>query len=294
MFRWLTIIAVLFAFSAQAQELNCTVTVNADRVTDANTQIFRTLETSLNEFMNSTRWTSRNFSRNERIDCSIYINVSAYDSNSFSATMQVQSSRPVYNSTYQSPILNFNDKDISFRYLENETLQYNPNAFTSNLIALMAYYANIIIGMDADTFELNSGTPYYQAAQNMVGLAQGSGYRGWGQQDGNQNRFFLITDLLSNTFSPFRQALYDYHRQALDVMSDNPKTGKEKALDAIKTLAEVNKVRPNAFLTRIFFDAKSDEIVSIFSDGPMVTITGLVDTLNRISPLNSSKWSNIK
>ncbi|MBE99586.1 DUF4835 family protein [Flavobacterium coralii] len=294
MFRWLTIIAVLFAFTAQAQELNCTVTVNADRVTDANTQIFRTLETSLNEFMNSTRWTSRNFSRNERIDCSIYINVSAYDSNSFSATMQVQSSRPVYNSTYQSPILNFNDKDISFRYLENETLQYNPNAFTSNLIALMAYYANIIIGMDADTFELNSGTPYYQAAQNMVGLAQGSGYRGWGQQDGNQNRFFLITDLLSNTFSPFRQALYDYHRQALDVMSENPKAGKEKALDAIKTLAEVNKVRPNAFLTRIFFDAKSDEIVSIFSDGPMVTITGLVDTLNRISPLNSSKWSNIK
>lgn len=294
MFRWLTIIAVLFAFNSQAQELNCTVTVNADRVTDANTQIFRTLETSLNEFMNSTRWTSRNFSRNERIDCSIYINVSAYDSNSFSATMQVQSSRPVYNSTYQSPILNFNDKDISFRYLENETLQYNPNAFTSNLIALMAYYANIIIGMDADTFELNSGTPYYQAAQNMVGLAQGSGYRGWGQQDGNQNRFFLITDLLSNTFSPFRQALYDYHRQALDVMSENPKAGKEKALDAIKTLAEVNKVRPNAFLTRIFFDAKSDEIVSIFSDGPMVTITGLVDTLNRISPLNSSKWSNIK
>lgn len=294
MFRWLKIIAVLFAFTAQAQELNCTVTVNADRVTDANTQIFRTLETSLNEFMNSTRWTSRNFSRNERIDCSIYINVSAYDSNSFSATMQVQSSRPVYNSTYQSPILNFNDKDISFRYLENETLQYNPNAFTSNLIALMAYYANVIIGMDADTFELNSGTPYYQAAQNMVGLAQGSGYRGWGQQDGNQNRFFLITDLLSNTFSPFRQALYDYHRQALDVMSENPKAGKEKALDAIKTLAEVNKVRPNAFLTRIFFDAKSDEIVSIFSDGPMVTITGLVDTLNRISPLNSSKWSNIK
>jgi hypothetical protein len=294
MYRWLTIIAVLFAFTAQAQELNCTVTVNADRITDANTQIFRTLETSLNEFMNSTRWTSRNFSRNERIDCSIYINVSAYDSNNFSATMQVQSSRPVYNSTYQSPVLNFNDKDISFRYVENETLQYNPNAFSSNLMALMAYYANVIIGMDADTFELNSGTPYYQAAQNMVNLAQGSGYKGWGQQDGNQNRFFLINDILSNTFSPFRQALYDYHRQALDVMAENPKAGKEKVLDAVKTLAEVHKVRPNAFLTRMFFDAKSDEVVSVFSDGPVVTITGLVDTLNRISPLNSSKWSNIK
>ena len=128
----------------------------------------------------------------------------------------------------------------------------------------------------------------------MASLAQGGGYKGWSQQDGNQNRFFLVNDLLSNTFTPFRETLYNYHRLALDVMAENQKEGKEKAIEALQTLAQVNKVRPNAFLTRIFFDAKSDEIVSIFSGGPMVTMTGLVDTLNRISPMNSSKWSNIK
>ncbi len=294
MYKWFAMLLVLLSFSVKGQELNCTVQVNADRITDANTQIFKTLETSLNEFVNNTRWTNKNFGRGERIECSIFINVSAYDSNNFTATMQVQSSRPVYNSTYSSPMFNFNDKDIAFRYLENENLIYNPNSFSSNLVALMAYYANIIIGMDADSFELNSGTQYYQAAQNMVSLAQGGGYKGWSQQDGNQNRFFLVNDILSNTFTPFREALYSYHREALDIMADNPKEGKEKAITAVQKLAEVNKVRPNAFLTRIFFDAKSDEIVSVFSGGPMVTVSGLVDTLNRISPMNSSKWSNIK
>ena len=294
MYKCFAMLLVLLSFSVKGQELNCTVQVNADRITDANTQIFRTLETSLNEFVNNTRWTNKNFGKGERIECSIFINVSGYDSNNFTATMQVQSSRPVYNSTYSSPILNLNDKEVGFRYLENENLIYNPNSYSSNLVALMAYYANVIIGMDADSFELNSGTPYYQAAQNMVSLAQGSGYKGWSQQDGNQNRFFLVNDILSNTFAPFREALYSYHREALDVMADNPKEGKEKAIAAVQKLAEVNKVRPNAYLTRIFFDAKSDEIVSMFSGGPMITVSGLVDTLNRISPMNSSKWSNIK
>ncbi|OIQ22412.1 MAG: DUF4835 domain-containing protein [Flavobacterium sp. MedPE-SWcel] len=294
MYKSFLILLVLLSFSVKGQELNCTVEINADRVTDANTQIFRTLETSLNEFMNNTSWTTRNFERNERIDCSIFINVSAYSSNNFTATIQVQSSRPIYNSTYSSPMLNYNDKEVKFRYLESENLIYNPNSFDSNLVALLGYYANVIIGMDADSFELNGGTPYYQAAQNIVGLAQGSGYKGWAQQDGNQNRYFLVSDLLSNTYSDFREALYSYHMQALDKMAENTKEGKEKVIVAIKTLAKVNKVRPNAFLTRIFFDAKSQEIASIFSGGPMITVTGLVDTLNRISPMNSSKWSTIK
>ena len=295
MYKWVAaLVVVLFSFSVKAQELNCVVQVNTDRITDGNTQLFKTLETSLTEFINNTRWTTRNYGRSERIDCSIFINVSEYNSNNFKATMQVQSSRPVYNSTYQSPVFNYSDPDVGFRYTQSENLIYNPNSYNSNLIALISYYANIIIGLDADTFELNGGTEYYQAAQNMASLAQGGGYKGWSQQDGNQNRYFLISDLLSTTYSPFREALYEYHRLGLDVMAKNPKEGKEKVAEAIQTLAQVNKVRPNAFLTRIFFDAKSDEIVSIFSGGPMITITQLVDTLNKISPLNSSKWSNIK
>lgn len=294
MHKWIGLLLIMFSFSMKGQELNCTVKINFDRITDANPQIFRTLETSLTDFVNNTRWTTRNFGRNERIDCSMFINVSAFDSNAFTATLQVQSSRPVYNSTYATPILNFNDKDFSFRYNEGEQLYYNPNSFDSNLISVIAYYANIIIGLDADSYALNSGTEYYEVAQNIQSLAEGKGYKGWSQQDGNQNRYFLVNDLLSNTYTPFRESLFEYHFGALDTMADNQKAGKEKIIASLKTLAKVQSVRPNAFLTRVFFDAKSDEIVSMFSGGPSVTITELVDTLNRISPMNSSKWGRIR
>lgn len=294
MYKWIGLLLIMFSFSMKGQELNCTVKINFDRITDANPQIFRTLEASLTDFVNNTRWTTRNFGRNEKIDCSMFINVSAYDSNAFTATLQVQSSRPVYNSTYATPILNFNDKDFSFRYNEGEQLYYNPNSFDSNLVSVIAYYANIIIGLDADSYALNSGTEYYEVAQNIQSLAEGKGYKGWSQQDGNQNRYFLVNDLLSNTYTPFRESIFEYHFGALDTMADNQKAGKEKIIASLKTLAKVQSVRPNAFLTRIFFDAKSDEIVSMFSGGPNVTITELVDTLNRISPMNSSKWSKIR
>lgn len=294
MHKWIGLLLIMFSFTVKGQELNCTVKINFDRITDANPQIFRTLETSLTDFINNTRWTTRNFGRNEKIDCSMFINVSAFDSNAFTATLQVQSSRPVYNSTYATPIFNFNDKDFSFRYNEGEQLYYNPNSFDSNLISVIAYYANIIIGLDADSYALNSGTEYYEVAQNIQSLAEGKGYKGWSQQDGNQNRYFLVNDLLSNTYTPFRESLFEYHIGALDTMADDQKKGKEKIIASLKTLAKVQSVRPNAFLTRVFFDAKSDEIVSMFSGGPNVSITELVDTLNRISPMNSSKWSKIR
>lgn len=295
MYKWLGLLLLVFSFSVNGQELNCTVKISFERITDANPQIFKTLERSLNDFVNNTKWTSRDFERNERIDCSMFINVSAYSSNAFTATLQVQSSRPIFNSSYSSPVLNFNDKDFSFRYTEGENLYYNPNSFDSNLIAVIAFYANVIIGLDADTFQKSSGTPYYQAAQSMASLAANGGYKGWSQQEGgNNNRYFLITDLLSNTFTPFRESLYEYHYGALDKMADNQKEGKEKAVVALKTLAKVQNVRPNALLTRMFFDAKVDEIVSMFSGGPMMSNTDLIELLSRISPLNSSKWNNIK
>lgn len=294
MYKWLGLLLVMITFSANAQELNCNVKISFERITDANPQIFKTLERSLGDFVNNTRWTTRNFERSEKIDCSMFINVSAYSNNSFTATLQVQSSRPIYGSTYASPVFNFNDKDFSFRYTEGENLYYNPNSFDSNLVATIAYYANIIIGMDADSFEKGSGTLNYQNAQNITGLGASNGYKGWSQQDGNQNRFFLITDLLSNTYTPFRDALYEYHLIGLDAMSADQKQGKEKIIAAIKTLSKVQSVRPNAFLTRVFFDSKSDEIVGIFSGGPTVNTVELLEILNRVSPLNSAKWNKIK
>lgn len=295
MYKWIGIvIMVLFTTGTAAQELNCTVQVSFERLTDVNPQIFKTLEKSLNDFVNNTRWTTRSFGRNEKIDCAMFINISAFDSNTFSASLQVQSSRAIYNSTYSSPILNYMDKDFGFRYTEYENLYYNPNSFDSNLVAVIAFYANMIIGMDADSFQKESGTEYYEAAQNLVGLAQQSGYKGWSQQDGNQSRYFLVNDALSNTYTPFREALYEYHFQGLDQMADNQKLAKEKVIASVKTLSKVYSVRPNSFLMRVFFDAKSDELVSMFSGGPAVATVELRETLNRISPLNSTKWSNIK
>lgn len=295
MHKWLGMVLMLLCFTANAQELNCDVKINFERITDANTQVFKTLERALSDFVNNTRWTNRNFGRSEKIECSMYFNVSAYDGNSFSATLQVQSSRPVFNSTYSSPVLNHNDKDVSFTYNEGQVLFYNANSFDNNLISIVAFYASMIIGLDADSYQLNGGTDAFTAAQNIVSLAQSSGYKGWNQgEGGNQNRYFMVTDILSNTFAPYREALYQYHIQGLDVMADNLKKGKEGTAAAIKTLANVHKVRPNAFLTRMFFDAKSDEIVAMFSGGPNIPISEIVENLNRISPLNSNKWSNIK
>lgn len=286
---------LLFTSTTQAQELNCSVKVNAQTLANSNQPIFKTLETSLTDFVNKTKWTTRKFKKGERIDCTILINVTSYGADQFAATLQVSSSRTAFGSNYASPVLNINDKDFNFRYTEFEMLVFNPNSFDSNLVAVIAYYAYVIIGFDADTFELNSGRPFYQQAQEIVNLAQQSTFRGWSQNDGgNQNRFFLVNDLMSGTFDPFREVLYNYHIKGIDLMSENVAKGKEGIKTALLDLNKVHAVRPNAFLTRVFFDAKSDEILSLFSSGPQVKIADLVDNLNRVSPLNASKWATIK
>lgn len=280
-------------FVATAQELDCKVVVDYSKITNANTQIFKNLEVALNDFVNKTNWTDRKFQQNEKISCAMIIVLNEYNSNNFSASIQVQSSRPVYNSSYVSPVLNINDKDFNFKYIEFENINYNPNSFDSNLVSTLAFYANLIIGMDAETFVANSGTDYFNIAQNIVSVAAQSGYKGWSQSDGNQNRFFIINDILSPTFKPFRQTMTDYHT-SLDGMTKDVKNAKLGVEKSIQDLGSIYSLRPNALLTRLFFDAKSDEIISIFSGGPAIPISELVNTLNKISPLNSAKWSQIK
>ena len=287
------LVLMLFGF-IQAQELNCVVSVNSERVTANTQQVFKTLETSLNDFVNKTKWSNQSFDQNERIECSMFINVSEVDNTTFTATIQIQSSRPVYNSIYSTPIFNYNDKDFTFKYVEFESLNFNPNSFDSNLVSVVAFYSYIIMALDADSFESLKGTRYLEMAQNVMSVAQTGGYKGWSQTDGLQNRYYLISDLLSNTFNPIRQAYFEYHANGLDKMADDVKLGKENVKTALLNLSAIHSVRPNAFLTRVFFDAKSDEIADIFSDGPSIQTTELVEKLNRLSPLNASKWSTIK
>lgn len=290
----LSLILLLVGATMSAQELNCVVTINSERVDNTNQQIFKTLQKSVAEFVNKTKWTDQPYKQGERIECSMFINVSAYSNEQFSATIQVQASRPVFNSTYSSPILNFNDKDFSFKYQEFENLLYNPNTFESNLVSVLSYYCFIILGMDADTFSPMGGSDYFATAQEIVNLAQQTSYKGWSQTDGNQNRYFLVADLISPTFTPLREASYQYHRNGLDKMADDPKAAKAAVKDALLSIQPVYAMRSNAFLTRVFFDAKADEIQQVFSGGPQVDIAELINQLNKFSPINAARWSGLK
>lgn len=273
-----------------AQELNCIVTVNAESVAQTNSQIFNSLQTSMRDFMNNTKFTPYNFSRTELIDCHITFNVTKYENNTLTGNLLVGSSRPVYNSSYNSPVFAFSEREISFSYIEFEPLTYSENSYTSELVAMLSFYAHVIIGLDADTFSPMGGTESLQKAVSLVNYAQSSGGAAWSQGNSQNNRFYLANDIMSTNFTAYRQALYDYHRKGMDVMASDPLLAKNEIFKAIQLLNNNHKVRPTNLPNRMFFDAKSDEVVSVFSAGPDFEKQPLIDLLNTINPSNSMKW----
>jgi hypothetical protein len=288
------ILLFLIVFCANSQELKAIVSINTDQVTNVNTQIFKNLEKQTFDFLNNTKFSDKVVKQNEKINCSFFFIVTKFESNNFDVTLQVNSSRPVYNSTFTSPILNINDKDVSFKYIEFENLIYDQNSFTSNLVSVLSFYANIIIASDADTFSDKGGTNALATALNIMNVAQSSGFSGWEQTGKKPTRFNLISDLMSNTFDPYRETLYQYHITGLDKMADDLKLGKIGVANAIETLLKLHKVRPNSLLARTFFDSKTDEIVDIFNGGPIIDTVKVRENLTTISPLNASKWNKIR
>ncbi len=289
-----TILCVVAAFSASAQELNCTITVDADQTGQPNQQIFRTLQAQLLEFVNNNKWTDRTFKNQERIDCNMTFVISKYDGDTFSATLQVQASRPVFESTYDSPVYNYFDRQVSFNYKEFEPLNFNINSFESNLVSIVAFHVYSILGVDADTYAQDGGSPYFEVAKQITNTAASSPYQGWKASDGNQSRYRFNDAVISNVYKEYHDAMYQYHREGLDIMSENPRQAKEKIASAINILRGINDRRPNSFIVRTFFDAKADEIQAIFSGGPQVDIAQLVENLNRMAPTQRSNWSEIK
>jgi len=289
---------LLFTFItlvANAQELTCAVTLNSDQLSQGDQQVFKTLERSLNDFINKTKWTNRVYKENERVNAQMFITITSYESNNFSGNIQIQSSRPVYNTSYSSPVFNYKDNAFNFQYIEFQPLIFNENQFESNLVSVMAYYVYVILGLDADTFSLEGGTEFYRKAQNIVTQAQGSNSAGWSQSaDSNRSRFELIDNLLSNTYREYRIAMYNYHRKGLDILPDNNSTGKQVIAGTMNLFQTMINRRPNAFLISTFFDAKSEEIKNIFSDGPKVDIVKLKEILNKIAPLYATTWNDIK
>jgi len=285
---------LFIGFSCFSQELNATVTVNSDKIQQTNKQIFNTLQNAIRDFLNNNRFTNLNTKRNELIDCNLLLIINTYDpnQNSFSGTLQVQSSRPVFQSSYGTTVLNFNDRNINFQYIEFEPLTYSENAISSNLVGILSFYANMIIGLDSDTFGLMEGTANYQKASNVVAMMQQGSDKGWVMGEAN-NRFALVNDVLSNSFEPYRQALYEYHIKGLDLMSQSPDKAKAGIASAISTLSNIHRVRSNALPTRIFFDAKATEIQNIFSGGPAYDPSQLIETLTKINPTNAGKWNRM-
>lgn len=290
----IVLVSLFSVFSLIAQEeLNAIVSINSDQVQSTNKQVYKTLEQSLKEFINQTKWTNKTVLPQERINCAFTIIVGQQNGNNFTASLQVQATRPIFNSSYQSPIINVNDSDLNFQYNEFDPLLFNPNSFDSNLVSTIVFYVYTILGIDADTFALKGGQEYLKTAQNVMLQAQQSG-GGWQDKIGEANRFSLIDNLLSSKFEALRSIYYDYHLKGFDTFSEKEAESKEQIIRSVLQLERLFNITVGNHMIRFFLDAKSDEIVSVFSDGKS---TGkeekLKSTLQRISPTFSNKWNLI-
>jgi len=292
--RILFFIALLGHFGT-AQKINAQVTVNARQTGKTQLSIFKTLQRSVEDFLNKTRWSDRRLPKNHRINCSFFITVHSYSNNEFKASLQIQSSRPVFESAMTTPIFNFQDKDFNFSYTEHEPLDFNPNSFESNLVSGLGFYVYVVLGLDADTFAPNGGDDYFAKADQVAGTAQRSGRSGWSASSGQNSRYQLNRQLRSSTFSDYHQALYLYHRKGLDVMHEDLAEGKENIAEAIRLLEKVNSSRANTLLVRSFFDAKAREVASIFTGGPAIDgMDEIVADLNDLAPSYSGQWNQIQ
>lgn len=285
---------VVAGCTASAQELNCTVTVLSPNATESDRTVYQTLQTSIREFVNSRKWTNDQFLNQERIECAMTITISErINVDEFKANIQIQSRRPVYRSSYNSPLFNHQDNDFTFRYFQDQLLEFDEANINSNLTAVLGYYAYIIIGLDYDSYSLEGGTPYFIRAQTVVNNAQAMPERGWKAFENQRNRFWLVENLLHVQFKALRTCMYKYHRTGFDVMGENLSDGRGACLEAIKGLKAVFNNRPNSFAMQVFFNAKADEIISLFSQAPADEKSQVVTVLTQIDPANTLKYNTI-
>lgn len=283
---------LLLISSSQEQEFLCNIQINTQQVQGTDKHIFETLQTALTEFLNSRRWSNYEFKVNERIECNMLLNITGRPStNRFKATLNIVASRPVYNSAYNSTLLNYIDKDLEFDYTEYEPLEYQENQYTSNLTSVMAYYLYMVLGLDFDSFSKFGGTPYYEKAEAIVNVAQNSGEKGWTSFESQRDRYWLVENYLNKSYIGLRTFLYSYHRLGLDVMADKPDQGREAILQSLNDLKKVYDEQPGLFALQLLLNAKSDEIVNIFSQCNPKEKDDAQAIMKQIDPANSSKYS---
>lgn len=284
---------MLFAGFLHAQELNCTVQINSEQIPGSSKSVYNTLKKSITDFMNNRKWTEFTFSNEERIDCTINIVVQKVDADAFTSEIQIQSRRPVYDSSYYTTLFNFKDANFTFNYKEFDQLEMNQNSITSNLTAVLAYYAYIIIGYDLDSYSRLGGTSCFEAAENIVNSAQGANLAGWNAFESTRNRYALVNNLLDEAFKKYRNYFYEYHRLGLDEMSTNSTNGRARIAEGLPVLRDANRATPSAVVISSFLDAKNDELINIFSRATTQEKEDAVQILSDVNPTQSARYEKI-
>src|SRR5690606_7325564 len=294
--RFLLFVFVLCAvYSAAAQDLNARVEILSPQVQNTNKRALEVLQKAVSDFLNNRSWSANQLQPEERIDCSFVITINEWDgSSNFKARAQIVSTRPVFNSSYNSPVLSISDDNFNFSYTEGQLMDYSDQQYMNNLTSLLAFYAYVIVGLDADTFEQNGGTPFYNAAQNIVNYAQNTGFNGWRSMEGTNNRFWLVNNLLDRRYQPIRDFLYSFYLKGLDTMADNANQARKAILQLLPLLQKVDRLAQGAVFNQVFFTAKSDELVGVFSGmGPQDRVQAS-NLLAEVDPANAGKYEQLR
>ena len=295
------IILGLLIFATQlnvsmSQELNCTVSVQASsQQVTVDKVVIDALEKSVRDFMNNTKWTTDQFASEERIECSILINIQKNTSNTdFEGTITVQSKRPVFNTSYTTTLINHRDKFFKFKFGQFDQLQWSENTYVSELTSVLSFYAFMIIGMDYDSYALLGGTPHFEKAVAIVTAAQSSPDDTWkSASKSDQTRYWMITNTMDQFFRPLRQLTYDYHRKGFDIMTDKLDEGRANITNSMKNLEKIHSVKPNWFNTQLFFNAKRDELINLYKTAPPQEKVVAVSLMKKLDPGNTSKYQAI-
>jgi len=287
---------ILFTFSVQAfaQEFNASVQVTAQQVEGTDKKIYQTLQQAIYEFINNRKWSNYQYKVEERIECTFMITITErVSSDEFKGKLNLVIRRPIYKTNYNSVLINHVDNDINFKYIEYQPLDFDENTFTSNLTSLLAYYVNIVLGYDGDSYSLFGGTPYFEKAQSILNSAQNATESGWKAFESTKNRYWLIENIMNTTYSPIREASYKFHRLGLDVMTENIENGRTAVSESLELLRKVNRQKPGLFLLQLFLDAKRDELINVYSQAAPIDKTKAINILKEIDPANSSKYQKI-
>ena len=295
---FLLLLLIFLSEIAQSQELNCNVQISAQKIQGSNREVFQTMQKDVYEFMNNSVWTNHVYSYSERIDCSILINLTdQLSADEFKGTIQIQLSRPVFNTTYSTTILNFMDNSFQFRYVEFQPLEFDPNVHRSNLVSVLAYYAYIILGFDYDSFAPEGGTQFFQLAEKIVTNAQNAPEPGWKPYDGsrNRNRYWLVKNILSKEYEEVRKFIYEYDINGLDLMESKIGEARTSIVESLKLIQDLYRKKPDPYLyfMQVVIDSKSDELVNIFSEAFPEEKSRVIQILTEIDPANKTKYEKI-